>query len=167
MTTATIQRGWEKAGLQPYDPNLILDTFKRPTTPTEPRTTPMEPTTIDRINQIATNMINGAHTLQEIEELRDRALAAVIRRDISEKQNNDILEKQRNRRRQQTARKGIKAKVLAVQEIQEIDAEMAAKQAEEKAAKEAALVVTEANKFARAVWEALPIRDTLIKALRY
>jgi hypothetical protein len=34
---------------------------------------------------------------------------------------------------------------------------MAAKQAEEKAAKEAAMVITEANKFARAVWEALPI----------
>ena len=88
----------------------------------------------------------------------------LFRLSFGEKQNYDILEKQRNRRRQQTARKGIKVKVLTVQEIQEIDAEMAAKQAEEKAAKEAALVVTEANKFARAVWEALPIRDTLITA---
>jgi hypothetical protein len=57
--------------------------------------------------------------------------------------------------------------VLTVQEIQEIDVEMAPKQAEEKAAKEAALIVTEANKFIRAVWEALPITDTLIKALRH
>jgi hypothetical protein len=124
-------------------------------------------TTINRINQIATNMMNGAYTFEEIEELRDRALSAVTRRDISKKQNNDILEKQRNRRRQKTAKKGIKAKVLTVQEIQEIDAETAAKQAEEKAAKEAAFAVTEANKFARVVWEALPIRDTLIKALRH
>jgi len=41
-------------------------------------------------------------------------------------QNNDILEGATNRRRQQTAKKSIKAKVLTVQDIQEIDAEMAA-----------------------------------------
>lgn len=166
MTASTVQRGWEKSGLQPYNPNLILDTFKRPTTPPESCTNPTEPTTIGRINQIATNIMNGVHTSEEIEELRDCALSAVTRRDISEKQNSDILEKQRNRRRQRTTKKGIKAKVLTVQEIQEISTEIAAKQAEEEAAREAALAVTEANKFARAVWEALPIRDALIKALR-
>jgi hypothetical protein len=58
--------------------------------------------------------MNSAYTFEEIEELRDRALSAVTRRDISENQNNDILKKQRNRRRQKTAKKGIKAKVLTV-----------------------------------------------------
>lgn len=44
---------------------------------------------------------------------------------------------------------------------------MAAKQAEEKAAKEATLIMAEVNKFTRVVQEALPIRDILIKALRH
>lgn len=192
MTSTTIQHGWVKSGLKPYNPKLVIALITpanlpcpviidgassradRPITPPEqtidPQAPPIEPNTSARVNALVSTLEScelPPNAAAALKELHREAQQAIIRKTISEKQNDDILAASKARRRQKSSRKGVNAKVMTIEEINKAREEAEAKEEEDRIRKEIAAARVAANRLQTQIYqEVLPIHRDLIAYLR-
>jgi hypothetical protein len=100
-----------------------------------PQAPPIEPNTGARVNALVSILEScelPPNAAAALKELHKEAQQAVIRKTISEKQNNDILAASKARRRQKSSRKGVNAKVMTIEEINKTREEAEAKREEDR-----------------------------------
>jgi len=127
ITTRNVLSAWRAAGLIPYDPSVITSNLPRPTTPPFASLTnsngvqvniTVTPHTAIRINQFVDEVLAGmtpslhSHVLG----LKDTALTAVADRAVLRQTNQELLEKQQQRRKNQSRKAVGGARVLTVNE---------------------------------------------------
>jgi hypothetical protein len=136
----------------------------------DPQAPPIEPNTGARVNALVSILEacelppNGVAALKE---LHKEAQQAIVRKTVSEKQNNDILAASKARRRRKSSRKGVNAKVMTIEEINKIREEAEAKENEDRIRKEVAAERAAANRLQAQIYqEVLPIHRDLIAFLK-
>ena len=113
ITTRNVLSAWRGAGLIPYNPSVIISKFPRPKTPPFASFTnsngvqvdvAVTPHTAKRINQFVDEVLAGMtpslHSC--VLGLKDTALIAVADRAVLRQTNQELLEKQQQRRKKQS-----------------------------------------------------------------
>ena len=172
ISPTNIASAWRATGLLPFDPSVILQKIQ----PTAQSTTqppcisftdknghrfdiPMSPSVEEKLTAIFGQLLQGASPFHSkaIHNIQQFTLRTVADNIILKRTNQELLEKQKKQRHNNTKAAYGKARVLSVAEAQKKNKEKLQKEQEEATAKERRAALRGVITFAKKVWKELPM----------
>lgn len=172
ITVQNFLGAWRGAGLVPYKPSVVTSKLPRPKTPPYATLTnsdvvqvnvPVPPHTAARINQVVEDILQGMTPSRRmcVLTLKDTALTAVASRAILQQTNQELLDKQQQRRKKQSHKGVGNARVLTVDEGRAIMQEQEDKAKELATKKERYHALRGKVGFAKLVYKQLAMEDSI------